>query len=252
MKEIVIFDGNTEFDHYIVVDEVYNDRPSRVLYSKDKIAAQSGVALDNKKELLFDYNERFMELIRGLNPRSMLIIGGGAFTLPIAINKDYPDMALDVVELDPGLVSIARDHFGFTPNENTRVHIGDGSNYLEKLDFTYDMIILDAYEQTKIPVSFQTPEVSRMLSNRLNQGGLVAMNIIASMHGVRSQVLYRIDKAMESSFSEIEVSPAGRESSLWIAQNFVLTAHDSPIEVGEHLSYGPVMTNARKFEDNAA
>jgi spermidine synthase len=250
MKAAVIFNGATKLDHYTVVDEIYNDRPSRVLYSKDRIAAQSGMALDDKKELLFDYNERFMELIRGLEPKSLLIIGGGAFTLPIAVNKEFPNIEMDVIEIDQGLVDIAQEHFGFKPSKTTRVHVGDGVEYLDTLDSTYDMIVLDVYEQTSIPISFQQMETIRKVSKRLNENGIVAMNIIAAMYGIRSQVLHRISKSMEASFLAVEISPAGRETSLWIAQNFVLTAHNAPIDIEEYLSYKPVMISARKPEDD--
>jgi spermidine synthase len=251
MNAKVVFDGDTDLDHYVVVDEIYNDRPSRVLYSKGRIAAQSGIALDDNSELLFDYNERFMELIRGLVPKNILVVGGGAFTLPTAVQKEFPDIELDVVEIDAGLVDIAREHFGFVPSKSARAHIGDGADILDKLKSTYDMIILDVYEQTNIPERFQTPELIRKVNSRLNENGIVAMNIIAAMYGIRSSVLHRIVKGMEASFLEVEVSPAGKESSLWIAQNFVLTAHHLPLDIEEHLMYKPVMISARKPENDA-
>lgn len=73
-----------------------------------------------------------MELIRGLKPKSILIIGGGAFTLPSAINNEFPMTNLDVVELDKKLIAIATKYFDFKPNFNTNIFTSAGEHYLKK------------------------------------------------------------------------------------------------------------------------
>src|SRR4051812_8954262 len=129
-QDQVLYETDTEYGHYQVVDSYYLGRPARVLYSGEYGAAQSGVARDNKDDLLFDYNARFRDLVRGCKPRTLLIVGGGAFTLPAALAREFPALEQDVVELDGGLLDIARRFFNFQPTENVRVHIGDGRKYL--------------------------------------------------------------------------------------------------------------------------
>src|ERR1700752_3186245 len=83
IHKTVRFEGETPYGHYTVVDTTYSNRPARVLYSgREFRTAQSGIALDDQDEMLFDYNQRFLELARGLEPKRALLIGGGAFTLP--------------------------------------------------------------------------------------------------------------------------------------------------------------------------
>jgi len=222
----VVFEGDTELGHYQIVDTIYTGRPARVLYSGHRQAAQSGVALDDKDELLFDYNERFMELIRGLSPRRILLIGGGAFTLPRAINQEFPSMHLDVVELDKQLYDLATQYFSFQPTKFTRLYFEDGFDYLQRAQERYDLIILDVFLHATIPTIFQDSQFTETLPAHLRKGGVVAMNIIAGYYGERGAGLRRQIEAFQVAFSDIQLYPAGREPSLWLPQNFILTAQN--------------------------
>src|SRR6476469_4412698 len=97
--EGILVEGDTQHGHYVVADTIYSGRPARVLYSGNHQAAQSGVAKDDNPDLLFDYNQRFIELVRGLLPKKILLIGGGALSLPKALLEEFPEVSLDVVEL---------------------------------------------------------------------------------------------------------------------------------------------------------
>jgi hypothetical protein len=121
--EVVLFDGNTKFDHYQVIDMIYIGRKSRVLFSGQRSAAQSGIPRDGKRTMLFDYNQRFLELVGALMPKNILLIGGGAFTLPVEILKFFPNITVDVVERDPELANLAKEFFGLKPNKNLNIDL---------------------------------------------------------------------------------------------------------------------------------
>src|SRR5205085_7261391 len=111
MNRIVVWEGNTALGRYQVIDTVYDGRPARVLYSGDAQAAQSGIATDHRPELLFDYNQRFLELAEGLNPSTVLIIGGGAGTLATALLNMKTITKIDIVEPDSMLTEFAYKYF---------------------------------------------------------------------------------------------------------------------------------------------
>jgi len=236
----IIFETDTQFAHYEVVDAVYSGRSARLLYSGNKQAAQSGLALDGKPELLFDYNERFMELVRGLLPQRILVIGGGAFTLPRAVLEELPRTRLTVVELDPALPEIAKNYFGFKPGRHTVVHVGDGAEFLAAAGEQYDLIIIDAFSHALVPQPLQTPAFAALLRNHVRRGGVVAMNLISSYSGPRSAVLRRQITAFKTAFRALELFPAGREASLLMPQNFVLTAQNGTRELQPLLLYPPL------------
>ena len=53
-------------------------------------------------------------------PRSMLIIGLGGGTLPRTLRQVVPDTQIDVVEIDPAVVRVARRYFGFVAGDKAR------------------------------------------------------------------------------------------------------------------------------------
>jgi len=237
MSDTHIYTTNSEFGHYEVVDTMYNNRPARVLYSGHGLTAQSGVALDQNPELLFDYNQRFIELIRGLRPKRVLLIGGGTFTLPTALISEFPAIHLEVAELDPILLQIGEQYFNFAAGKHTSVHIMDGKQYLLQSAEQFDLILLDAFFESTIPHVFQTNDTATLFANHLRAGGIIAANIIASYYGVRSRTLRLQIAAFRSAFSNLQLFPAGYEPSLWMPQNFILTAQNGRRELQPYLRY---------------
>jgi spermidine synthase len=238
-NETIIYDSTKGLLPYQVVDTIYNNRPSRVLFSENRIAAESGIALDNNKELLFDYNERFMEIIRGLLPKRMLLIGGGAFTLPKTINEEFPNISIDVVELDLELYKISKKYFGFKPNNKTRIYIEDGNDFLKSTKQQYDLIIVDVFSNNTIPASFQTKKFTKSLKMKVTKDGIIAMNIIATYNGRLSTSLTHLISVFRSSFDNVQLYPA-EILSLWISQNFIITAQNKSLDIQPFLRYKPL------------
>jgi len=231
---------HSKFGHYEVIDTTYNNRPARVLYSGGGLVAQSGVALDDVPELLFDYNQRFLELVRGLRPNRVLLIGGGAFTLPNALLAEFPKLRLDVVEIDPVLFQIGQQYFDFTPSKHTTVHIIAGEKFLEDSEQQYDLIVLDAFFESAIPSVFQTNKNARQMAAHLRLGGVLAINIISSYYGHRSFTLRRQIEALGTAFTNVQLFPAGYEPSLWLPQNFIVTAQNGIRELQPYMRYAAV------------
>jgi spermidine synthase len=236
----VVYEGDTDFNHYQVADTLYQGRPARVLYSGNNDAAQSGIPRDGKPELLFDYNQRFFEIVQGMQPKQMLLLGGGALTLPAAVMREFPELDIDVVELDDGLVAIAEQYFDFQPSDRMRVHIEDGRRFLRMHDTKYDLIIVDVFSHASIPEAFQSIEFVRSLKDHVNKKGLVAMNVIASLEGVRSLVLQRIHEAMQATFPNVQIFAATRNLSPWISQNFIIVASPGAQDVAPYVMSEPV------------
>lgn len=240
MHDAVLFDGDTGLSHFQVIDTTYNGRPARVLYSGNKLAAQSGIALDDEPRLLFDYNERLMELIRGIHPKNMLLLGGGAFTLPSAIQSAFPKLSMDIVELDGGLIDIAQQYFSFRPSQNLRIHIQDGLTFIKASDQTYDLVIVDVFQDVTMPPGFQAPQAARNLKRCTGTSDVLAINAIGALRGERSQALRRLAGALQAEYAEVTIFPAEYGLSPWTVQNFIITAQDGHADLTSYLRYPPV------------
>lgn len=225
MADVVLFDGDTEHGHYQVIDTIYEGRAARVLYSGPRAAAQSGIATDGQPDLLFDYNQRFLELVEGLQPKSVLLLGGGAFTLPKAMLGKFPQLNMDVVELDSGLQKIAERYFGLRPSERLHIHTGDAIRFLESAADTYDVILIDVFMHTTIPGVFLQPETAELVKAHLKPNGVTAMNVISPYFGRNAETIRMLVSSYARIFNKVETYPAGRSLfSLWLPQNLVLIA----------------------------
>lgn len=210
--------------HYQVVDTLYDGRPARVLYSGDRQAAQSGVAKDDNPDLLFDYNQRMFELITTLVPEKVLLIGGGVGTLPKALLDALPDIHVDMVEPDSGLTDLAYRYFDLPVDERLRIFNTDGRSFLREHATRYDMILVDAFMHTTIPKDLKTLEAFHAYHKHLRPKGILAMNVISGYYGPSARVLHEMYAAALAHFDTIDVFLASRGYSLWLPQNFVLTA----------------------------
>jgi spermidine synthase len=169
----IVFEFDTSYGHYQVVDMVYDGRSARVLFSGDRRAAQSGVATDDKPDLLFDYNQRMYELVTGIEPRRLLLIGGGMCTLPAALLADMLDIQIDVVELDDELEVVARRYFGIPDSSRLNIIHSDGLAYLASNQNRYDMIIVDAFTHDLAEPTLSSSDAIAHLTRSLNSGGVL-------------------------------------------------------------------------------
>ncbi len=235
-----LFETQTQYNHYQVRDTVYAGRPARVLYSGDGQAAQSGLARDTNPDLLFDYNQRLLELITGLQSKKVLLIGGGMYTLPTALLLALPEIEIDVIEIDAQLDAIASRFFDFKPGPRLRVQHTDGRTFLDNNQKQFDMILIDAFTHTSIPESLTNPSAAQAVKKNLATNGVVAINVISSYFGQRSDTIKRLAIAYETVFPAVDIFPASHGLSMWLPQNFVLVAHQKRLPLNHFMRYPPV------------
>ena len=85
-------------------------------------------------------------LLFGAEPRTALLLGLGGGSLPKFLRRHFPGCQLDVVELRPMVVELARRYFHFEEHPCTNVHITDAGRYLEKeLPASLDLILVDIH-----------------------------------------------------------------------------------------------------------
>jgi predicted membrane-bound spermidine synthase len=132
-------------------------------------------------------------------PRSILILGGGAFTLPQYLSEKLPDSHIDVVEIDPKLQDISIDYFGYKNPANVTEIFTDARAFVNQSQKRYEMIIVDVYGDTSIPFSFITKEYGQALKKLLAPDGVVVVNIIGGMTGACFDAFAAVDAGYRSS-----------------------------------------------------
>ena len=244
----VQYEFDTAYGHYMVVDMIYDSRRARVLFSGDRQAAQSGIAYDDNPDLLFDYNQRMCELVEGIQPQSLLLIGGGMYTLPTALLASLSDIRIDVVELDEGLEAVARQYFGLTDDPRLTIINTDGLDYLRNNHTHYDMILIDAYTHASAEPTLGSLEAIQLLRTSLTSEGVVAANVIAAYFGRRSEGLKKLVDTYRQQFGAVALYPASQSLSLWLPQNLLLTAQVmDDAQLDQYLRYRRLEPSAQPF-----
>ncbi|MCC7463841.1 MAG: fused MFS/spermidine synthase [Gammaproteobacteria bacterium] len=165
---------------------VYEDGGQRCLcFTRDcTIGRQGCMDLARPRRLVFDYTQMMMAaLFLAPRPADILVVGLGGGTLPGALATLLPGSSIDVVEIDPAVVRVARRYFGFTPAPTTRIHEEDGRAYVRRAlraGTRYDLIMLDAYDHEYIPEHLLTQEFLREVRSLLRPGGVLAANTFSS------------------------------------------------------------------------
>jgi spermidine synthase len=179
----------TPISSYLVRDVLYNGQRARILVMGPG-GYQSAVYLDGSKELVIEYTRAIAQAVAlHENPKDILIIGGGTFTMPEYFAREYPAAQIDVVEIDPGLEGIAKKYFSYSEPKNVAIHAEDARMYMLKNERKYDVIITDAFSDTGIPFSLTTTEFASRIAGSLKPRGVVLSNIIAANNDHCRQLL---------------------------------------------------------------
>jgi len=112
--------------------------------------------------------------------RHILMVGLGAGSISTYLGRAMPDVQIDVVELDPGVITAGRKYFGLKETDKVHFIERDGRVYLNRSKEHYDLIILDAFRELGIPFHLLTREFNQLIRQRLAPGGAVASNVAAN------------------------------------------------------------------------
>ena len=144
--------------------------------------------------------------------------------------RDFPKLRLQVVELDPDVVTAAYKWFELPRDPRLAVDVDDGRRWLTRHDGQWDVIVIDAFYADSIPFHLATREFLQLVRQRLAPGGVVVVNIIGAITGEASKLLRSLTKTYKSSFSTVLLYPvyngAGDVNPTY-TRNVILVATDS-------------------------
>lgn len=145
---------------------------------------QSCMRKDAPNALALEYTRGLLAGLRLLErpPKNILLIGMGGGSIPKAVMQHWPDVQLDVVELDRAVVQVAKEWFALAPNAHISITVQDARVFVRqriRQGMHYDFIMLDAFDQDYIPEHLLTVEFLEQIRQLLSPGGVVAANTFA-------------------------------------------------------------------------
>ncbi len=164
---------------------VYTDNDLRCMrFGRYDGNRQTCMSMADPQRMIFNYTRMMMgALYLNPAPQRVLIIGLGGGTLPSTLEKLFPSIQLDVVEIDPAVVRVARKYFAFDTASKIRVSEEDGRVFVKRAlrqATRYDLIMLDAFDHEYIPEHMLTREFLQEIRNLLTERGVLAANTFSS------------------------------------------------------------------------
>jgi spermidine synthase len=193
------------------------------------------------------YTDLF-HLVRLFRPRMerVLFIGGGVGVGPRSFRRHYPRAHIDLVEIDPVVVELAKKHFHFTPDAQMAVYVEDGRAFLRRNpEQQWDTIILDAFGTGgRLPFHLMTLEFLETLKDHLTSDGVVLANLPSALAGEAGGIFRAEYRTFREVFPAVYVFPrhgsaeADADSPAWWARtrNIFLAATLSEQRTKEDLS----------------
>ncbi len=220
-REKTIFEKDS-FYHRIRVQE---DKEARYLYFDRTL--QSAMNLADPTELRLLYS-RYMSLglVFAADTKKILLIGLGGGSVPKKYQREFPLLKMDVAEIDPEVVRVAKKHFFFREGKTIRVHAQDGRLFLTRTRERYDLILVDAYFKDTIPFHLTTREFFGTAKQKLSARGAIVVNIIGGLTGQKGRITRSIVKTLKEIFPQIYIFPTLRAQNVSLdkIQNVVIIA----------------------------
>jgi len=207
---VVRYDRGSRYYRIQVVD--YPAKGRRCLHFSKSRGIQSSMILSDPTRLDLKYSQAMIAaLALHPDPRDVLVVGLGGASVPKFIQRHFPAINLDIVELDPDVVRVCQDYFEFRGNAKTRVFVMDGRMYLKRAEKQYDLILLDAYAADHIPFHLTTVEFVQLVKSHLKPGGVAASNLWEK--AVNRFYLAEL-KTFQTTFPQTYLLPAGQSGNL--------------------------------------
>ena len=141
---------------------------------------QSRVNIDNQKQLALVYSNMMMaSLLFCPNPRRLLMVGLGGATVTNFLSEWFPDLHIDVVEIDKKVIEFSKKYFYLRASNRYQIFHEDGRVFIHKMknQALYDWIILDAFKGGSIPYHLKTHQFYKEIRKILQQDGIVSSNL---------------------------------------------------------------------------
>ncbi len=225
-----MIDLDTKYQRVFVLDSetAATKRAVRYLVT-DPLGSQSAMYIAQPDELVGSYS-RFFHMIEHYAPeaKDILLLGGGAFSLPKSMLKEDKELRLDVVELDPGITEIAKDYFHLDPSSyqnRLQIYNEDARTFLNRNKKRYDALFLDVFGSSPtVPFHLTTREAVGRMREALKPDGVLIANVITAIEGDAGRYLRAQIKTLKEFFPRVELFPVSEPENAFRVQNIILVA----------------------------
>ncbi len=176
--------------------------------------------------------------------QEVLCIGVGIGIVPMKLVD--AGVKVDVVEINPEVIPLAKDYFNFRPSELT-VHVADGRQFLNHNRRHYDAVVLDAFLGDSSPSHLLTAEAFGSMRQSLKKEGVLVINCFGSFTPGEDFFLASLDQTLKTQFSDVRIHHSGHGNVFFVASASPLVVHHQPNFAGLPAS---IQNEARRAWEN--
>lgn len=192
---------------------------------------QSSMLIDDPFETTIEY-VGYLHITLAVKPDATrtLVIGLGGGSVVKRMWRDYPAMHLDVAEIDGEVAEVATALFELPDDDRIAVHIADGREFLTRHLDAYDIIIVDAFDDDRVPRPLLTEEFMRECKDRLAPDGVIAWNLIGAVYGPHSRAFRSFHRTAANVWRNVWTFPLGiAENAVDDTRNIIVFASDTEL-----------------------
>ena len=128
----LLFEKNSLYQYIQVIEDTV--KKERYVRNQKKEFTQGGIYVNAPDKLLFEFTQMGFVSLAFLDrdPKDVLFVGLGAGAMPKYFTARYPEAIIDVAEIDPDMVAVAKKYFYFKENERMKVHVEDGRLFVKR------------------------------------------------------------------------------------------------------------------------
>ena len=184
----LLYEGESIYNYLQVKEDEDNVILStNVLFGVQSVMPKSG----GLTGMYYDY-ALAAPLMAGVSEKedfNILILGMGTGTYAKQCLEYFDGVTVEGVEIDQKITDLAGEYFELP--EEVKVTTYDGRAYLGAVDETYDVIMVDAYQDITIPFQMSSQEFFTMVRDHLKEDGVmvVTMNMHTDEEGNINQYL---------------------------------------------------------------
>ena len=198
----IIVDVDTPYHHISVIDAGIGNQDSRLLRF-DRYVEGAIIKSPPYPNPSWDAYPNYFHLAFLARPEigRTLFLGAGGAVGPREFHMQAPEMAIDVVDIDPQVLELARTHFFLDDSPKIQTIAADGRMFVRRVGSKYDCVVLDAFSAGgRIPFHLVTREFLELCRAKMTADGVFMMNINSAIDGPLARIFHSMYRTIDSVF----------------------------------------------------
>ena len=210
-----VFVARTKFGLTMIFDsEDADGTPIRLLNVNGAFQSVSYIAPKLRFELCIQYHRLMAKIIQQVAPRGhIMVMGGGGFSLPKHLATRMSGSIIDAIEIDPKIVSLAREHFFLdealtVASSELRIIEDDAWIVLQNADAgSIDVLVNEVFAGRKSLGPLGTVAGAQVVKEKLSGSGVYLADVRCPLEGRGSALLSQVADVFAQEFTHVAYVP---------------------------------------------